>query len=215
MPVDEPTYPVNLLLARPSGARGGRRRGRAPARCAGLLEGGADVITVVAPDVIDELARCPGHLSRSARTARAKPPATGSSSPRPATRRSRPRSCGRRRAGRGLGQRGRRPRALHVHAAGPRPARRPAGHRGHRRPQPRPWRPGCVRRLEQELGPEYEALLDLLADARRTVLAEGRPTEGLDWQAALDSGMLDLVREGRLAEAEGAPAQACLSSSSD
>ena len=42
---------------------------------------------------------------------------------------------------------------------------------------------------------------------------EGRPTEGLDWQRALDSGMLELVREGRLAEAKEL-LQACLSSSS-
>ena len=34
--------------------------------------------------------------------------------------------------------------------------------------------------------------------------ADGRPTEALDWQTALDSGMLDLIREGRLAEAREA-----------
>ena len=49
---------------------------------------------------------------------------------------------------------------------------------------------------------------------RTRLQAAGSPTEGLDWQEALDSGMLDLVREGRLAEAKER-LQACLSSSSD
>jgi precorrin-2 dehydrogenase/sirohydrochlorin ferrochelatase len=69
------------------------------------------------------------------------------------------------------------------------------------------------RRFEVELGPEYEALLDLLAEERAGHRAAGTPTESLDWQSALDSGMLDLIREGRLAEAREA-LRACLSSSS-
>jgi hypothetical protein len=40
------------------------------------------------------------------------------------------------------------------------------------------------------------------------------PTEVPGWQQALDSGMLDLIREGDLAEAKER-LQACLSSSSD
>ncbi len=56
-------------------------------------------------------------------------------------------------------------------------------------------------RLESELGPEYEILLQLLADARATVQAEGRSTEGLAWQSALDSDMLALIRGGRIREA--------------
>ena len=56
-------------------------------------------------------------------------------------------------------------------------------------------------------------LVDLLAEARERLRADGRSTEGLDWQGALDSGMLDLVREGRVAEAKER-LQACLSSSS-
>ena len=52
-----------------------------------------------------------------------------------------------------------------------------------------------------------------LIDANKE-LAEGQATEGLDWQRALDSGMLDLIREGNLAEAKER-LQACLSSSSD
>ena len=55
--------------------------------------------------------------------------------------------------------------------------------------------------LAQQLGPEYDALIDLLAEARAGLVAQGRPTLGADWRSALDSGMLDLVRAGRLDEA--------------
>jgi len=64
-------------------------------------------------------------------------------------------------------------------------------------------------RLADELGPEYEVLLQLLAERREALRSEGIPTEGLSWQVALDSGMLDLVREGRVAEAREL-LQACL-----
>jgi siroheme synthase-like protein len=64
-------------------------------------------------------------------------------------------------------------------------------------------------RLGAELGPEYEVLLQLLAERREALRSEGVPTEGLSWQQALDSGMLDLVREGRVAEAREL-LQACL-----
>jgi siroheme synthase-like protein len=69
------------------------------------------------------------------------------------------------------------------------------------------------RQYEEELGPEHLVLLDLLAEERDRLRQDGRPTEGLDWQQALDSGMLDLVREGNLAEAKER-LEACLSSSS-
>jgi precorrin-2 dehydrogenase / sirohydrochlorin ferrochelatase len=69
------------------------------------------------------------------------------------------------------------------------------------------------RRLEQEIGPEYEVLLDVAAEAREELRAAGRSPEAYDWQSALDSGMLELVREGRLAEARER-LKACLSSSS-
>lgn len=68
------------------------------------------------------------------------------------------------------------------------------------------------RRFEEEFGPEYDILIGMVADARDRVRAEGRPTEGLDWQAALDSGMLDLIREGRVEEAKER-LDSCLSSS--
>lgn len=64
-------------------------------------------------------------------------------------------------------------------------------------------------RLAAEVGPEYEVLLRLLAERREALRSEGIATEGLSWQEALDSGMLDLVREGRVAEAREL-LQACL-----
>jgi siroheme synthase-like protein len=69
------------------------------------------------------------------------------------------------------------------------------------------------RRFEGEIGPEYEVLARLLADARDELRARGESTEGRGWQEALDSGMLELVRQGNLAEAKER-LQACLSSSS-
>jgi precorrin-2 dehydrogenase / sirohydrochlorin ferrochelatase len=69
------------------------------------------------------------------------------------------------------------------------------------------------RRFSAEFGPEYVALIELLAAERARMQADGESTEGRDWQSALDSGMLDLVREGRLAEAKER-LQACLSSPS-
>jgi siroheme synthase-like protein len=67
------------------------------------------------------------------------------------------------------------------------------------------------RRLAEELGPEYETLLDLLAAAREEVRAGGRSSEEPDWQQALDSGMLDLIRAGRTDDAKEM-LRACLSS---
>ena len=70
------------------------------------------------------------------------------------------------------------------------------------------------RRLERDIGPEYAVLLDLLATERDGLKAAGRSTEGLDWQSALDSDMLGLIRNGDLAHARKR-LQTCLSSSSD
>jgi precorrin-2 dehydrogenase/sirohydrochlorin ferrochelatase len=69
-------------------------------------------------------------------------------------------------------------------------------------------------RFEAEIGPEYATLLDILATERDGLKAAGRSTEGLDWQSALDSDMLDLIRTGDLAHARER-LQTCLSSSSD
>lgn len=58
------------------------------------------------------------------------------------------------------------------------------------------------RRLDAEIGPEYGPLLDLVIRVRDEWHVSGRSTEGADWRAALDSGILDLIRAGRLSEAE-------------
>ena len=58
------------------------------------------------------------------------------------------------------------------------------------------------RRLTEELGPEYATLLDVLSEAREELRAAGRSSEDPDWQSALDSGMLDLIRAGRVDEAK-------------
>jgi precorrin-2 dehydrogenase/sirohydrochlorin ferrochelatase len=70
------------------------------------------------------------------------------------------------------------------------------------------------RRFAAELGPEYATLVDVVAEVRDELRARGVATEGLDWNRGLDSGMLEAIREGDLAEAKER-LQACLSSSSD
>ena len=57
------------------------------------------------------------------------------------------------------------------------------------------------RHVEKELDRAFSTLLDLLAERRLELREAGTPTEGLNWQQVLDSGMLDLVRQGRLDEA--------------
>jgi precorrin-2 dehydrogenase/sirohydrochlorin ferrochelatase len=68
------------------------------------------------------------------------------------------------------------------------------------------------RQVEAWLGPEYEVLVDLLSDEREALRDAGRSTEGFDWQKALDSDMLELIRAGKVQEARER-LQACLSSS--
>ena len=68
-------------------------------------------------------------------------------------------------------------------------------------------------RLEAEIGSEYETLLDLLSAERLRIHAEGGSTEEVDWQKALDSDMLALIRAGNVQQARER-LQACLSSSS-
>ncbi len=67
-------------------------------------------------------------------------------------------------------------------------------------------------RLEREVGDEYRILLELLSAEREALKAAGRSTEGLDWQKALDSNMLELIRAGQIGQARER-LQACLSSS--
>jgi precorrin-2 dehydrogenase len=68
-------------------------------------------------------------------------------------------------------------------------------------------------RLAAELGPEYRTLLELLSEEREAMRASGRSSEDADWQQALDSGMLDLIRAGRVSDAKEL-LRSCLSSSS-
>jgi precorrin-2 dehydrogenase len=68
--------------------------------------------------------------------------------------------------------------------------------------------------VTSEMGPEWAELLELLSEARERVRGGGRSSETVDWRRALDSGMLDLIRAGRKAEAKEL-LEACLSSSSD
>lgn len=60
------------------------------------------------------------------------------------------------------------------------------------------------------IDPEHLTALELVAEVRAASPRGSRP----DWRQAIDSGMLDLIREGRVAEAKER-LQACLSSSSD
>jgi len=68
------------------------------------------------------------------------------------------------------------------------------------------------KRLEEQIGPEYTTLLQLLSEERAAIKSEGRSTDGLDWMSALDSNMLELIRAGRIGQARER-LQACLSSS--
>jgi siroheme synthase-like protein len=70
------------------------------------------------------------------------------------------------------------------------------------------------RRLEADIGPEYGVLVDLAAEERaRLLAAAGTGGERSDWQAALDSGILDAIRAGNLDKARKG-LRTCLSSSS-
>jgi siroheme synthase-like protein len=68
--------------------------------------------------------------------------------------------------------------------------------------------------VRAEMGPEWGVLLDLLSEERERLRAAGTSTETVDWNQALDSGMLDLIRTGHVAQAKEV-LRACLSSSSD
>ncbi len=71
-----------------------------------------------------------------------------------------------------------------------------------------------VRRfLEEEIGPEYETLLDILSEAREELRSSGRSSENADWQSAFDGGIVELVRTGRVDQAREL-LRTCLSSSS-
>jgi len=67
-------------------------------------------------------------------------------------------------------------------------------------------------RVAESIGPEFEVLAELLSAERDAIRSSGRSTEGLNWQGALESDMLELIRTGQVREAKER-LQACLSSS--
>ena len=69
-------------------------------------------------------------------------------------------------------------------------------------------------RVAAEIAPEHVVALELVDELRRDLGVSGVTAPRPDWRQVLDSGMLDLIREGHLAEAKER-LQACLSSSSD
>jgi precorrin-2 dehydrogenase/sirohydrochlorin ferrochelatase len=210
VPVDAPLYPVNLVLA---GRRclvvgGGRVAGQ---KVRGLLDAGADV-TVVAPDISDEIVAL--GVATERRPYRS--PEAGDYRLTIATT---PDSTVNQqvyddaeaagvwvnsaddpvRCTFVLPARVRRGRLLVTVSTG-----------GHS-PALASW---LRAKLDAELGQEYDLLIGVLADVRSEIQASGRATESLDWRAALDSGILELARAGRLDEAKER-LRACLSSSSD
>lgn len=70
------------------------------------------------------------------------------------------------------------------------------------------------KRLEGEIGPEYETLLDLLSAEREQMRLKGRSSEDADWQTALNSGILELIRADKVHEAKER-LRTCLTSSLD
>lgn len=57
--------------------------------------------------------------------------------------------------------------------------------------------------LEAVLEPELGSLLEMAAAVRASLADEGKSPSAPDWRRALDSGMLDLIRAGRIDEARG------------
>jgi siroheme synthase-like protein len=211
VPVDQPLYPVNLVVAgRPCLVVGGGRVALGKVR--GLVEAGARV-TVVAPEVVPDLAGLAGidihrreYRRGEAAGYRLAVAATGDPAVNQAVYDD----------GEAAG--------VWVNAADDPdrcsvvlPARIRQGRltvtvsTGGHSPAVASW---LRERLAGELGPEYDQLIGLLAEARKEVQAKGLGTEELDWRRALDSGILDLVRAGRL-DAAKERLRACLSSSSD
>jgi precorrin-2 dehydrogenase/sirohydrochlorin ferrochelatase len=210
VPVDEPLYPVNLVLAgRPCLVVGGGRVALTKVR--GLVDAGA-VVTVVAPEIDPAVAA----LAATAEVRPYRPgeasgyrfviAATGDTAVNQqvyddgeaagvwVNSADDPQRCSA-----VLPARVRQGRLLLTVSTG-----------GHS-PAVAAW----IRKgLADAYGPEYDQLIDLLSEVRREVRSQGIGTEQLDWQEALDSGILDLLRADRLDEAKER-LRACLSSSSD
>lgn len=203
------SYPVNLLVAgRPVLVVGGGRVATGKVR--GLLEAGADV-TVVAPDVAPELEALPVTIERRPYRAgevagyRLAVTATGDA-----------------RVDQQVFDDAEAASVWVNSADDPDrcsftlPARVRRGDvlvtvsTGGRSPAMAAW---LRDRLEDVVGPEYEALLEVLARQRDRMRAEGRSTEHPGWKRALESGMLERLRDGDVAGAEEL-LRSCLSSSS-
>ena len=208
MPVEGSQYPVNLVLAgRSVLVVGGGAV--ATSKVEGLLEGGADTVTVVAPEVSDELRALPVRIEqrpyRSPEAAEHRLVVTATDDPAVnhqvfadadaagvwVNSADDPANCSFT-----LPARVRREHLLVTFAT------------GGRSPAVATW---LRRRFEAEFGPEYDDLLELLSAERERIKAAGGSTEGLNWQEALDSGMLDLLRSKRIAEAREV-LRRCLSS---
>ncbi len=69
---------------------------------------------------------------------------------------------------------------------------------GGRSPALATWLKGHV---ASEMGPEYTTLLELLSEEREAIRSAGMSSEDADWQQAFRSGIVDLVRSGRVDEA--------------
>lgn len=228
MPVDPPAYPVNLLLeGRPVLVVGGGTVALEKVR--GLLAAGA-VVHVISPQVVPELAALPVTVERR-RYERGDVEGF-----RLAV------ACTDDRAANQAVHDDAETRGIWINAADDPerctytlPARLQRGRilvtvsTSGRSPAFTSW---LRDQLAAVIGPEHEALLDLLAAHRSALLAAGVRPPGASWREALDSGMLELIRNGQLVEAralldrvvgsaatapeqrEGAPPP-CRSSSSD
>jgi siroheme synthase-like protein len=208
VPVDGPQYPVNLVLqGRPVLVVGGGPV--AASKIAGLVDGGADTITVVAPEVTDEIRAMPVTVEerpyRSPEAADHALVVTATSDPDVnhqvfvdadaagvwVNSADDPANCSFT-----LPARVRRGRLLITVAT------------GGDSPAIASW---LRSRFEEQFGPEYDGLLELLSVERERIRASGGSTEGLNWQEALDSGLLDLIRTNRTTEAREV-LRRCLSS---
>lgn len=56
--------------------------------------------------------------------------------------------------------------------------------------------------IEASLDDNIDQMLHLAAEVRAEIQAQGIPTEPLDWTTALGNGILDLIQEGKPAEAK-------------
>jgi siroheme synthase-like protein len=69
-------------------------------------------------------------------------------------------------------------------------------------------------RIDESLGPDVAALVEVVATVRDQLRAEGIPTESLSWQEAFDPEFLGLVAVGNFSQASERLRECLLSSSS-